>query len=180
MASVHTSRKSGFVYRAGGRRRETLWIGGVGVATTITAGSTAVLMTQLNAAGLALSPFTIVRTRGYVHLSTDNVQSTEFQAAALGFAVVSDEASAIGITAVPTPITDSASDLFFVYQMMLGRIGFITSGMAQVGVGYEIDSKAMRKVEDGQDIIQVVETDLAAMTSGVTIRSNIRTLIKLH
>ena len=70
---------------------------------------------SLNAAALALRPFTIVRTRFLVSVVTDQVAADELVLGALGMAVVSDQAVAIGVTAVPTPITDMGSDLWFVH-----------------------------------------------------------------
>ena len=42
----------------------------------------------------------------------------------------------------------------------------------------EIDSRAMRKVEDGQDVIGVVESGL--QTNGLNINVFMRLLVKLH
>jgi len=51
-------------------------------------------------------------------------------------------------------------------------------GFVNDGVGKEIDSKAMRKVEEGQDLIGVVES--SSVSQGVIASVYIRTLIKLH
>ena len=71
MANINVGRKSGFIVRGGARRRETLWIGDTLIETTIATGTTAVLLSTLNAAALALRPFTVVRTRGAVNISSD-------------------------------------------------------------------------------------------------------------
>jgi len=47
------------------------------------------------------------------------------------------------------------------------------------GMHFEIDSKAMRRVEDGQDIVQVVEVD-TNISAGVQISTFGRQLVKLH
>jgi len=49
---------------------------------------------------------------------------------------------------------------------------------ADGGQQYLIDSRAMRKVEEGQDLIEVIET--TDVTSGVITFTFMRTLIKLH
>jgi len=46
------------------------------------------------------------------------------------------------------------------------------------GVGVEFDSRAMRKVEDGQDVVTVLET--SAISLGAVLTYHDRTLIKLH
>ena len=181
MANVRTVRRSGLVLRGGRQRRETLWFGVFSTLTTLGVGSTAVLLTVLNAAALALRPFTIIRSRGELWIRSDQVGVAEDQSAAYAQAVVSEQASAIGVTAVPTPITDSSSDLFFVYQVMKSAQG-IASGtsVGLRGTRYEVDSKAMRKVEEGEDVVQVIESDIAGVTAGVTIAQSVRQLIKLH
>jgi len=166
-----------------GQRRETIWIGGVTVRTIVAAASTAVLQTSLNATALSLRPFTIVRTRGLLRLESDQSTASEFQDAAYGKAVVSDQAVLAGAPAIPTPTTDDASDLWFVYERMLlditlGGGGLGTGNPRPNGMERIIDSRAMRKVEDGQDIVGVVETGV--LSDGVVITSFVRTLVKLH
>ncbi len=175
MAGRHRNFRSNLV-RSG---RKTFWFSGLAIQDQITAASTAVLQASLNAAALALRPFTIVRTRGYVAIGSDQVGATEDQTLSYGHIVVSDQAVAIGVTALPTPVTDSQSD-WFVYEALVGRFNFVTaSGFEQAAITIkEIDSKAMRKVEEGQDLISVVET--SALSSGLLVTAFFRTLIKLH
>ena len=100
----------------------------------------------------------------------------EFQSGALGLAVVSDEAVAVGVTAVPTPVTEIASDLWYAHQVYFADAVSLTD--LTVGGGrYRIDSKAMRKVEDGQDIAIVAEN---AAAFGQIISFAGRFLIKTH
>jgi len=91
--------------------------------------------------------------------------------------VVSDQAVAIGITALPTPVTDNGSDLWYTYEWLLANATDLTD-LAVGGVFKEFDSRAMRKVEDGQDLIEVVESGTS--TFGLNITTFQRTLIKLH
>ena len=163
-----------------GQRRETLWVGGIDTQATIAAGANPLLIGSFNAAALALRPFTIVRTRGLISLASDQVAASEIQHAAFGIAIVSDQASAIGVTAIPTPRTDSASDLWFVYEWLFNEFVLGDStGFQEGGVKTkEIDSKAMRKVEDGEDLVAVVEGGLVGL--GFDFGSFFRVLIKLH
>ena len=160
--------------------RKTFWLGGVVTKTLLSSASQAALLTTLNAAALALRPFTIVRTRGWWSFLTDNVTASEDQVAHYGEIVVSDQAVAIGVTAVPTPATDNQSG-FHVYDSAAQSSSLLSS----VGLNpdmqphrYQFDSKAMRKVEEGQDLISVVETD--ALSLGLSVFTFSRTLIKLH
>jgi len=174
------ARKSGFVRRGGSMRRETMWVGIGEVDQVLAAANTAVLIQSSNAALLALRPFTVVRSHITWFAGSDQTAAQEAWQVAFGVAVVSDQATAIGVTAVPTPFTDLGSDLFFVHQVQAGRFIFI-SGVGVEPLGgrqIQIDSKAMRKVNDDQDIVFVLEN------SGVSLGSrNItagRMLIKLH
>jgi len=171
--------RSGRVFtRGGSTRRETAWLFIDVVESTLAGAPTAVLQGSLNGAALALRPFTIIRVRGVLQMRSDQIAARETYGVALGFAVVSDQATAIGVTAVPTPITDRGSDMFFVFEEMLGSaIGDVATGTSQnIGWQKEIDSKAMRKVDIGQDLAITVENEI----NGVVVTFAGRMLIKLH
>ena len=171
------ARKSGFVRRNGVMRRETLWAG-QSPADTVVGTSSAVLISVFNAALLALRPFTIVRTRGRIGVFLDQFAEPESYGVGYGIAVVSEQATAIGVTAVPTPITDLTSDLFYVYENLAGRLeANSASETTEAGVWKDFDSKAMRKVNGDQDIAVVVEANGAI---GQIFFDTFRFLIKLH
>ena len=82
---------------------------------------------------------------------------------------------AVGVTAVPIPITDMGSNLWLLHQLMYAdQSGLIDTQLP--ATQYSVDSKAMRKVEVGQDIIVAAET--AAIGLGVRIIVGGRMLIK--
>ena len=162
-----------------GSRRETSWNFITPTATVITGGGSALVVSG-NAALLAKRPFTIIRTHIYWSLESDQVVATENYQAAIGMAVVSDQASAIGVTAVPTPITDQGSDLFYLHSWGSGSFLFQSAiGVEAQFKGYEehIDSKAMRKMNDDQDLVLTVEATIA-LSDGVSIFVAGRFLIK--
>ncbi len=175
------ARKSGFVRRHGSMIRETRWLDGPHLRTSVAAGGVSIIF-SLTAVELALRPFTVIRTRGIWSLRSDQLAAGEPQAAALGWCVVSEQSLAIGITAVPTPVTDMSSDLWFGYQFLLNEFIFVSAtGIDATGsVSQEYDSKGARKVEDGQDVIAVLEVPSSASSEGSTIMTQSRTLIKLH
>ena len=171
-------RSRGFTRAVRGPRRQTAWVAGPDEVspTTVVAGA-ADLQSSSNAALLAMRPFTVVRTVGLLFVGSDQIAANEVFFGAFGLAVVSDQASAIGVTAVPTPITDEGSDLWFTFQYGAGEWRFNTSGSPSAMV-FPFDSRAMRKVEDGQDVVSVFEN----ATSGPAIRylARFRFLIKVH
>jgi len=82
-----------------------------------------------------------------MHVQSDQVLADEEYDASLGYAVVSDQASGVGVTAVPLPEDDRGSDLFFVYETIAGSLEFDTAvSSREAGVSKYYDSKAMRKV----------------------------------
>ncbi len=172
--------RRGFVTRGRRQVRDTLWFGMAETVTTIASANGAAIMLSLNAAALALRPFTIVRTVGYFAVRSDQTAANEIYDAAVGYAVVSDQSVAIGVTAVPTPWTDLGSDLWFVHQMKMDRFMFISGiGVENSQVrGWQYESKAMRKVENGQDVIVVGES--SSLGNGCVIHYAARMLIKLN
>ncbi len=180
MARIFTNRKSGFIQRGGVKRRETRWLDAVPGVATLAGPSASVIYHTLTAVEKALRPFTVIRTRGFWEIFSDQVVADEAYQAALGLAVVSDQAVGIGVTAVPTPYTDMESDLWFVYEQLYGnmRFGDATGTEDPAGVRAAFDSRAMRKVEDGQDVISVGEA--SSISSGLSMKVGFRMLVKLH
>ncbi len=138
------------------------------------------MVASLNAAALAFRPFTVVRTRIELYVRSDQVAATEDQSGAMGMAVVSSQAVAVGVTAIPTPVTEIGSDLWFVHQTIFNaEFGDSAGGNgANRGHHWTIDSKAMRKVEDGQDVVIVIED--AGLGGGARFFIGGRMLIKAN
>ena len=166
--------------RSGSARRQTSWFSLPPVCSTVN-GEGGTLLYSLTAAELAMRPFTIVRTYLEVGITSDQEAASEAQVAAIAGAVVSDEALAIGITAVPKPVQDIDSDLFWFHQSMINHwefgslIGFDANG----GSKYSIDSKAMRKVDLGSDVAISWEIDTGC-GAGTILTAMGRLLVKLH
>jgi len=165
-------------FRRVGQPRQMIWIGAGLGATTIS--SAATLLQSLNAAGLALRPFTVVRTHLGIQYTTDQAAAAEFTQGALGVQVVTESAAAAGIAAVPTPLTETDAD-YFVYKpvfqdfVALTLIGF--NQLAGDAAVHWVDSKAMRKVGVDDDIVFTLEQRTAV---GSIIAIEGRMLIKLH
>ena len=137
-------------------RRLSTWFFISPAETTLASSTTAVLLGTLNAAALAMRPFTIVRTHMAIWLRSDQAAAVETQSCALGLAVVSDQAVAVGISAVPTPATDIGSQLWLAHRFINADESSLTD-RTRGGQFLQLDSKAMRKVEVGQDLAIVAE-----------------------
>jgi len=175
------ARRRDFVRGAAAIRksRMTSWLD-VPITSTVVNTSGVAAILSLTAAEKARRPFTVIRTRLHYHMRSDQLSADEFQACAIGMCVVSDQASAIGVTAVPTPSTDAASDLWFLHQWVMADYAFITGvGFdAASGASGDIDSKAQRKVNDDEDVLVVLE--VPAVSLGVEFVVGGRLLIKEH
>jgi len=167
------------VHRVGSQRRSTSWLD-IPIVGTNVAGGGAAILASLTAAELAKRPFTVVRTHLEVLYTSDQTAAQEVQLGAIGMCVVSDQANAIGVTAVPTPSTDLSSDLWFLHQVMMNEFLFATAVGFEDPSGrlFSIDSKAMRKVNDDQDVLIVAENTAASF--GATYNIGGRLMIKEH
>jgi len=162
-------------------RRASSWFAIAETSSNVGGPSGSVLFTGFSATALALRPFTIVRVRMNWHVASDQEIADEITQVALGMAVVSEQALAIGITAVPTGFTDQDSDLFFVYDVNSSRSLLVGAGanfLDPKGTMKDLDSRAMRKVDDGQDVALTLET--SAVSNGAQVLKTGRMLVKLH
>ncbi len=158
-------------------KRLTQWIG-VNLVDFAVPASTAVLVGSLNAAALALRPFTIVRTRLLAWWSSDQIVAQETPMGAFGAIVASEAAVTAGVGSIPTPIIEPNAD-FFVYQPLIVDFTFITAAGYHPDSGhqYTIDSKAMRKVDIDDDVAFIMEEQNA---NGALAGLMGRMLVKLH
>ncbi len=167
-----------------GQRRATEWVASADITAikTLASGSTVNDQNLIEATLLALGlfPSTIVRTRGTFWVQSDQNAANETPFGAFGFAVVSERARAVGVTAIPFPVTDEGSDLFFVHQTFLGgSFGASTGALfANPWHQYDFDSKAMRKLEDGMAIAVQIQNSSGA--HGLNYVLKFRMLFKTH
>ncbi len=159
--------------------KSKVWVG-AGLVNTPIAASSSVLILVANAALLDARPFTVLRTRIGISYQSDQVAAAEFGQAVFALQVVTDSASAVGITAVPTPITEPDAD-FWVYQPLFQsydqRSASGTWQRSGSGSFWMVDSKSMRKVGTDDDIVGTVENRSA---TGANIALEGRFLIQLH
>ena len=145
---------------------------------TAAGGGGSTLLSVLNAAALALRPFTIIRTRLWIHIHSDQAAAGEVAQGAYGKIVVQEEAVDAGVGSVPTPISEADAS-FFVYEPFVNEFTFVSAVGFQErgGTNIVVDSKAMRKVGISEDLVSVIEL---ATAPGVLISIEGRILVKLH
>ena len=157
--------------------RVPVWIGGR-IAGSAAAGNSSTLLSTLNAAALALRPFTIIRTHIVLDITSDQLAAGETVVGAYGEIVVKETAATAGIASVPTPITEIGAG-FHVYQGLIHDFlfGDVTGFQARASTQYLIDSKAMRKVSINEDLAAVIQLGSAP---GALVTVEGRILVKLH
>ena len=167
-----------------GPRRQTRWVGSTVALTqfgTIPAASK-VLFGQETAAALEAIgvPLTLVRTRGQFSYKSDQQVANEEQIGAVGLAIVSETARGAGAASIPGPQTDSDWDGWFYWSPLYASFSLASA----VGFAFDeahttvVDSKAMRKINDDEAVVFMVENNHA--THGFEFALNIRSLYKMH
>jgi len=168
-------RRSGFSPRIRSPKRIAIWAF-VDVSETAIAAGAAVLLGTGNAALNALRPFTIVRSRGIIFVS----DATGVALSVYAEEVIDETQATGGIGVIPTPVTESDSSEFYVYQPV-ATTGYQVAGAGAAdifsGKTFMYDSKAMRKVGPDETTASVIENTSANALS-VTVFG--RFLIKLH
>ena len=151
------------------------WAGTVtATATTVPAAS------KVLVGGFSLSnpniDETILRVVGALAVSSDQQAASELQLGGFGMILVSDAAVAVGITAIPGPVTDIADDGWFVYVPISQHMTFISAVgvLPEVAHIYQFDSRAKRRVQEGQQIAIVAEN--AHATHGFKLTTTLRML----
>ena len=162
-----------------GARRMSSWFDIVPANATMAASGGTVLH-ALTTAEKAKRPFTVVRTHLVLSAISDQLIASELSIGAYGLCVVTDQAIGQGVASVPTPVTDASSDQWFVHQWLMANFNFSSAIGTQADAGHiwTVDSKAMRKVTEDQDIIGVAE--FSAFGDGVIVTAMGRLLIKEH
>ena len=143
-----------------GKRRTPTWIGPADQSFISVATGAKVLISSISFA----EPTTVARTRGEVSLHPEVVGADLSIDGAFGECVVSSDALAVGITAIPGPFSDPGWDGWLQWQSFAKRFEFGTA----VGINfdaawsYQVDSKAMRKIPAESVLVQVAESNAGA------------------
>ena len=123
---------------------------------------------------------TLLRTIGLLAVKTDQAAQTEQQQGAFGIIVVSDAAIAVGITAIPGPVTDIEDDGWVVYVpiqqnfLLVTGAGFDTAGSVQ----YHFDMKGKRKTQEGERLALVVENAQATHAFDIALGLRILSMVR--
>ena len=121
-------------------------------------------------------PITVMRTRGWVGIRPESEAADLEIVGAIGVGIVSVEAFTAGIASMPEPFADADWGGWYVWRSFAYDIRFSdATGVNMIDWGFEIDSKAMRKMSPNETIVVIAESQGGAFR----ISSNMRRLVKL-
>ncbi len=147
--------------------RLTTWIGPADQGYQTVGAGASVLISSF----AVEEPLTVVRTRGVVSIAPSNFSINSVITGALGVGIVSSEALAIGITAIPGAWDDPEWGGWFVWRSFAWIFDVTTDvGRLNASVEFELDSKAMRKMDANSAIVVVVESQANAFQAFVGLR----------
>ena len=159
-----------------GRRTDYTWLGN---ADTVQAIDNAELV-KSNPFGFTFTTAqTITRTRGVLRIILDPSAADEKIVVACGMIVVSAAAFAAGLASLPGPHSESGDDWFWHSYLAIGGADVVTNtgGVAQ-NPQVVIDSKAMRKVKQGEVAVLVTQVAAAVDQGGShDVMAGVRLLI---
>jgi len=152
------SRGSRFRSRSNGSRRAVTWQEGPFGQIAVTATEAVVFPTGQAA---QVDDLTLVRTRGELlaYLTVAGGAANEGFRCYFGICIVSENAAGVGISAIPTPLSDIAWDGWLVHHTFNVReVGTALADSLTQQVRIPIDSKAMRKMHQTDTIVAVLQT----------------------
>jgi len=122
-------------------------------------------------------PCTITRTVGLLSVAFDaNFVTNQVYSGAIGLATLREDSRASGVNL--NPFTDSGDDIWFVHQFFAGVLDDRVDSDLVLHQNFIIDSKAQRKLVDGDAIGAFVEG--GGETDGFDAALFLRILLKLH
>jgi len=106
---------------------------------------------------------TITRIRGTLSVASDQIMATETPMGSYGAIIVSEDAFAIGITAIPSPGNDASNDGWIMWHSFVSPLIVYSVASVQHPAGTQmvIDSKAQRILREGSRLVFVLENTSA-------------------
>ena len=161
--------------RRSGRPSDFNWQGLLGIKFALSAGTTA--LAQVNNPQTAS---TLMRSRGEVQASIDGPVDGDAVVASVGLIVVTEEQLAVGVTAVPNPADDLDAEWiwhgFILLQAQAGTAVGASLNVGQVAGRLSVDSKAMRRMKQGQSVVFVGDNNALAGSPAIDIMGAFRQL----
>ncbi len=144
------------------RSRATTWVAPADQGSVSVASNTSVIISSFDPfAALLDASVTIVRSRGLLRVQPQTLTAGIEVNGAVGACVVTDQAFAAGAASIPGPWTNADWDGWFIWQEYSMRWDQATDVGRQIAsIQYEIDSKAMRKVQANETVVLMAESQV--------------------
>ena len=131
-----------------------------------------------------LGGLTLVRLRGEMAIGQTlcTTIGDGFDSVGVGFCIVSENAAAVGATAVPHPIADMGWDGWLFHHLWAGFFCYNTTeeGQSEMDASRQvIDSKAMRKWTETDVLVGMIELGVETGAATLKFSANTRILAKL-
>jgi len=156
------------VSRGRGVRRRTHWVEALGAVADLTATGSTLLFTS----AVGHEGETIVRVRGLFTAVLEVAGVGDGFFGAFGMAIVTTAAATAGVASIPTPLTEGGWD-----GWLLHRYFDVARSVQAGGPGeytrLELDSKAMRKANEDESLVgvlEIAENGVAQMSAQVRVR----------
>jgi len=165
-----------------GPRRQTAWSEGPGSGNAISATISAT--SQVATAGLQIivDRVTLVRLRGLLTATLAGVTAGgDGFIGAFAIGVAEADAFAIGVTALPSPMTDYEEDWLWwmPIQLYAGAGSTLTNAFGNNARSFEVDTRSQRKLRVGDVVYGILEVTEFAGASTMTFAFDSRMLVKL-
>ncbi len=147
-------------------RSPTGWTGGHFTVAALLVNTKAIAGSFAPLAGIG-SHVTAIRIVG--NLTTDHTASAAGGAAVIGAAVFADAAVAAGVASLPDPLTDIEDDIW----TFIRGVPYPAAATRRVA---EFDSRAARKIEEGQQLVFILANSAAGASS--TLQLYVRVLFQ--
>ncbi len=157
--------------RGSGRRSDYQWLGGFGSTGAIAEAVVINNLVQSNVAG------TLVRSRGEVILSIDGPADGDKIVIGCGLMIASDAQVVGGIAGFPSPIGATDADwLWHSFVPLQSQSATQDQALGDQVARLVIDSKAMRKVKQNDNVVIVFDGDQQSGTPVVDATFGVRFL----
>ena len=158
--------------------RKTSWsIGPGSSALTVVSTNATTILGQ--GASFILDGLTIVRIRGSLRMFLTTAGAVEGFHCAVGMGIVTDEAFAVGQSAMPRPIADAGWNGWMYHRYFdVMSLSTLAAGDNNNWVAFEVDTKAMRKVAANETLFMSLQhVEIGTAVAQVLFDS--RVLVKL-
>ncbi len=171
------ARQRNFAGMGASRRRLTEWVSLRANFSDFTSGQTKVVSSLSQAQLRDFVPCTIIRTVGLLVVAADtNFITNQTYSGAVGGCLVREDARISAV--VPDAFENSGDDVWFWHQFFAAIIDDRADSDIVVSQNFMVDSKAQRKVVDGDALIFTAQG--GGESDGFDLALYLRILLKLH